>query len=307
MKNRFVCSPLILILFSLLLFACGDRPSYVLDEDEMVNLIVDMEIAESYSNMQTGGNRSNKQKVELGRRVLAAHGITPDKLDTSLAWYGRNLDEYSKLFEKVDKELQKRKDLYVENDYEKESDLDNLWPFNQHLIISPLSGHESLIISLLDPPVQSGERLNLSFSLPNRSSMKGLWGVDYSDGTSEAITSTFNNKAKVESSLLTDTAKTVSRIFGVFTVKDKKELPVYIDSLKITTMPFDTLEYRRKKRTQKTYGVMLPKPKPIVQKDSLKTDTVPVDSIKTDSIKNRRNDSIQPRPPKPLERPTKHK
>ena len=274
---------------SALLVSCGDRPSYVLGEDKMVSLMADMEIAEAYSNQQTGG-RTTKQKIELGRSVLAAHGVTPEELDTTLAWYGRNLDEYSKLFEKVDKEILKRKERYVEKDFDTEKLADNIWPYSNHLILSPLSGQDALVISLGEPPVNGGEKLNLSFSLPNRTNMKGLLGVDYSDGTSESINSVFNGKAKVEMNLQIDTAKTVSRMFGVFSVKDKKDLPLYIDSLKITTLPFDTIEYRQKKRTQKNYGILLPKPRTIEIKDS----------ILQDSIINNKADSLALKKPEVL-------
>lgn len=254
--------------------------------------MVDMEIAEAYSNNQPGG-RTQEAKIELGRRVLAAHDVTPEELDTTLAWYGRNLDEYSALFEKIDKEILKRKRKYIEPDVLMTNDANNLWPYSRHLVLSPLSGYDALVFSLPEPPVDRGERLKFSFTLPNIKGMRGLLGVEYEDGTSESSSSVFNSKSKIEMELQTDTGKTVSRLYGVMTLKEKADHPVFIDSLLIAKIPFDSLEYRQKKRTQKSYGAFRPHPVPVAKKDTIFSDTT-VNQVSVDTLSHLK---LRPRPP----------
>ena len=234
-----------------LVISCGDRPSNVLKEKDMVSLMVDMELTEAYLNTQN--NLSYHEREEIGKRVLDAHGVSPETLDTTLAWYGRNMDDYSELFEKVDKEIIKRRKSYTEIPGEKIKESDNLWPYVSHVLISPLSGDEALNFNLFQPELEKGDRVKFSFYLPNSATIKGVLGVEYTDGSGESSVSNFSkNNFKVE--LQTDSSKTVSKIFGSMQLKDSKNLPLYIDSISIKSEPIDTLEYRNTRRNQKKFG-----------------------------------------------------
>ena len=72
------------------LFASCSRPSNVLSEKKMVDLLVDMELSEAYVNTQ-GGISTSEDRVNMGKRVLEIHKVSEETLDTTLAWYGRNL------------------------------------------------------------------------------------------------------------------------------------------------------------------------------------------------------------------------
>lgn len=292
MKNKKGLFFIILeILFSLGLFSCGGRPSNVLSEDKMVNLMVDMELAEAYQNTQ--GTISSQDRVEMGRRVLAAHSVSEETLDTTLAWYGRNMDDYSRLFDKVDKEILKRKQKYTEIPGMKELHADNLWPYSEHLVISPLSGYEYFSFILPNTHVKKGEILELSFHLPNSTSLKGILGVEYTDQSGESVVSNNSSRNRQTFTLQTDTAREVANIYGTIYFKDRKDFPVYIDSIFLQTLPIDSLTYRSKKRSQKGYSV-LPQNRP-QEKINLSTDSVKlsVDSIK-DNLEEEKRDTIIP-------------
>lgn len=234
------------------LLSCGGRPSNVLPEDKMVDLMVDMELTEAYVNTQHGA--SSKERIELGERVLKTHGISEETLDTTLAWYGRNMDLYTKLFEKVDKEIEKRRKQYTEIPGEKPKEPDNLWPYNTHLTISPISGSEALTFVVTNPDVKKGDILELSYFLPNPTAMKGTFGIEYTNGTGEAVVVNHPSKNKAQFTLQTDTAKEISRIFGIMSIKDSSVLPLYIDSIMIKAEPIDSINYRTKRRSQKQFS-----------------------------------------------------
>lgn len=253
MKNK-LKSVIRLSLLGMLPFfvSCSDRPSNVLSEDKMVKLMVDMELTEAYVNTNVGS--SSKDRIDLGERVLKAHGVTEETLDTTLAWYGRNMDEYSQLFEKVDKEIEKRRKKYTEIPGEKQKEPDNLWPFGQHVIISPLSGSNSLTFNVRQPEIEKGDIIEFSSYLPNPTGIKGTFGVEYTDGHGEVMISSFPSKNKIQISLQTDSSRVVSRIFGVMSVKEISSLPLYLDSISLKAEPLDTLNYRSKRRSQKSFG-----------------------------------------------------
>lgn len=250
-----------------LLWSCSDRPSGVLDEKKMVSLLVDMEIAEAYSNNEA---TSSHKKLEIGQQVLESHGVSEESLDTTLAWYGRNMDEYTALFDKVDEEILRRKKKYDLEPIEGLKVSDNLWPYSSHLVISPLSEYDALIFSIPQPEIEKGDIIKLSFSLPNPNGVKGTFGVEYSEGDGESIQTNVSNRRKIEVELQTDTSKSVARLFGFMTLKDVKNQPVYIDSISIITESLDSLNYRSKKRSQKHFGVMLPQKTP----EKVEADTV---------------------------------
>ena len=269
-KNRltyiYIFCLLVLLVFN---NSCSDRPSNALDEKTMVALLVDMELAEAYTNTQPGN--SNQQKFDIGKQVLEAHGVSEESLDTTLAWYGRNMDEYTALFDKVDAEILKRKKKYVVIPKETLSLSDNIWPYSTHVVISQMSGYEALTFSFPNEDIEKGEIIKISFSLPNPAIIKGTFGVEYQDGEGEATSNTFTNRRKVELELQTDSAKKVTRLFGSMLLKDSKTLPLFIDSISIITESIDSLNYRSKKRSQKAFGMLLPQKKPEIksQLDSL--------------------------------------
>ena len=239
------------LFFIIAFFSCGDRPSDVLREKEMVNLMVDMELAEAYLNTQN--TLSGRDREEIGKRVIASHGVSEETLDTTLAWYGRNMDEYSELFEKVDKEIEKRKKKYIEPEGLVKNETDNLWQYNSHLVLSPLSGKDAFSFSIPYPDIEKGDIINLSLFLPNSASVKTTLGVEYNDGYGEAVVSNIS-KNRMQLELQTDSGKIVNRIFGTMHVKEEKSLPLFIDSISIKGMPIDTLNYRSKRRSQKNFG-----------------------------------------------------
>lgn len=283
---------LTLLFTALLLAACG-RAKGVLPEDEMVDLMVDMELAEAYVNTEMGG--SNRERIEMGRKVLAAHGVSEESLDTTLAWYGRNMDKYAQLFNKVDREIEIRRKHYkaLEGTTVKESG--NLWLLNPHVVISPLSGFDAFSFTLPNPETDKGDILIWSMNLPNQASVKGTLGVEYSDGSGEANVVNTSSKNHVEIAFYSDSARTISRIFGTLHFKDEVKKPIYIDSIMIKTESIDTLNYRSKRRAQKIFGALAFKPKEELKKDSLPEPESLLDIEKTvmsDTVKNINTDTV---------------
>lgn len=258
------------------LISCSDRPKNILSEKEMVSLMADMELVEAFSQQDASANR-RENRIELGERVLLNHGISEETLDTTLAWYGRNLDEYTALFEKIDEEIERRKKKFIDNTLELNINQSNLWPYSPHLVMSPMNPNDFLRFSIDNPEISLGDVVTFSLAISSPASGKGLIGLEYADGSGESILNTFSNKNRFSMEVQSDTAKTISRLYGVLSFKDRKSFPLYLDSLSIVTAPLDSLDYRRKKRAQKQYSVMVNK-----KIEEIKPDTIQV------------SDSIQP-------------
>jgi hypothetical protein len=99
--------------------ACGNRPSNVLSEKKMEDVLFDLYIAETEirENSAVFSNDSLR-KQQLLHSVFKKHRIPEQRFDTSLVWYNAHLDKYIKinnrlteryafLIEKLQKEREK--------------------------------------------------------------------------------------------------------------------------------------------------------------------------------------------------------
>lgn len=235
--------------------SCSSKPKNVLPEDKMVSLLADMELAEAYASSTMNSGNVNIDKQKLARGVLLSHGVTKEELDSTLAWYGRNLDDYSALFEKVDKEiLAKQKKILSQNKTELPTgETLDLWNSTQMMQLTSKGGNSGWVLSIDSIDLKRGDRLSWQFHFQESLGAKGILGVEYQDGTIEFAASTFMNKNSASLNMQTDTAKSVRRIFGSLSINERKKYPVFADSIKFTSTPYDSLEYSIK-RGQKKYS-----------------------------------------------------
>lgn len=245
------------LLSSLLLLAgCVTKPKGVIREKKMVSLLADMQLAEAYATAEVYGEDVEFRRKELSGGVLEAYGVSQKDLDTTLSYYGRNLDEYYELYEKVNKELEKRRKKELKDRVVMPDDgVKNLWPFGQHSIVSSLGGSDSWILSIDDAKLDRGESLEWKMFMTPVQNVAGVLGVEYEDGSSESVNQTFTARSKISLNLQTDTGKTVKRIYGTMRLKDQRSLPLFVDSISLSHMPYDSLIYGRY-RNQKRHFPM---------------------------------------------------
>jgi len=92
--------------------SCIDRPDYVLDEDQMVDLLVDVHKAEGLIEMQAvHGSDQNYQKAIMAA-VLVEHGVSRAQYDSSLMWYAGNLKQLVRIYNHVDERLLEEHDKW---------------------------------------------------------------------------------------------------------------------------------------------------------------------------------------------------
>ena len=89
------------LLAAVMLAACSKVPDEILSEKEMRRVLADMLIAEAMINMDNDTYRSDTARLALYEGVFRKHGITQALYDSSLMWYGRNLDIYMKVYDRV--------------------------------------------------------------------------------------------------------------------------------------------------------------------------------------------------------------
>jgi len=89
------------LLFALLLSACNK--SKVLSEKQMEDVLFDLHIADAIISDNYRDFLTGEKKQELYASVFQKHGITQEQFDTSLVWYGLNLDKFLVIYGNLDK------------------------------------------------------------------------------------------------------------------------------------------------------------------------------------------------------------
>ncbi|MDE6479090.1 MAG: DUF4296 domain-containing protein [Muribaculaceae bacterium] len=236
----------ILAILAILSSGCSKRPKYILSEDKMVSVMVDLQIAEAYDRSGDAHEYlKGKDRELLGRGVLMHHGVTVEEMDSTLAWYGRNMDEYAKLYKKVDAELNKRQLKYAKAAGESENEISSadLWPYSRHFVFDNRSLTDGIIANIPVTELAPGDKLTWKMIVEGSSSRNLTLGVDYENGTSDTykISNRLYDKW-VELSLQTDSTLTVNRIFAIadFGNPDNR---IIIDSIQLTRIPFNRDEY----------------------------------------------------------------
>lgn len=238
----------ILIFIILLMSGCSRRPKGILSEDKMVKVMADIQIAEAYERNGDASDFLHGQNRELlGRGVLMHHGVSVEEMDSTLGWYGRNMDEYSKLYKKIDEELNKRQLKYARaaGESENEGPSADLWPFSRHFLIDERTLTDGIIANISSNEINAGDRLIWKMRVDGASACRLSIGVDYENGSSEIYRTTDRGYDKwVELTLQTDSALAVERIFAVADFVDSGSR-VLVDSIQLTHIPLNREDYRK--------------------------------------------------------------
>ncbi|MBD5338112.1 MAG: DUF4296 domain-containing protein [Bacteroides sp.] len=259
--------------------ACERRPDKVLSDSEMEKFMTDMMLADAYEQSAPGRSMPDSVRHHLGESVMKAHGIDYETLDSTYAWYARNLDDYYKLYSKVEKRLEKQRSRIEGNARLPETEMQNdIWHLPRHIAFSPLGEGDALVFELPGEAMEKGERLEWKMRLSRSGEGNLTLGVDYEDGSVAVAERDFRSDRNPTLKLVSDTGKMVRRIYGVLSVP-RNAMPVYTDSIVLLRLPFDSTEYRNT-WAQKRYNAPNQRVAPALKADSVASDTAAIDSVK---------------------------
>ncbi len=267
-------SAIILMIAGIAVTGCVRRPKGVLSDDEMASLVADMELAEGYIQTQhmEGDHREMNSRIIFG--ILDEHGVTQAEFDSTMAWYGRNVDDYYKLDGKVRRKLEaRRRELEGKGDIA-DIPVSDIWPYGRMVTLSEKSGSMVLPFSISAPDMIPGSSVTWRMRIRNGADASLMLGVEYENGVVSYLTRPSSGQQKIEMMLVTDTAKKIRRVFGNLLLRRETDLPLWLDSISLESLPFDSTQYY-KINTQRYYDKRLkPKPEPMIPTDSIVAEKV---------------------------------
>lgn len=231
------------------LAGCSTRPDGVLDNEEAASLLADLHIADAYGALE--GNPAATMSVDasdsarkvLRQSVLAKHGVSEQQLDTTLGWYGHNLDKYEEMYEMVLTKIEEKQKSLREADA-KASATPTLWPYGVTQRI-PGARSGSASVTTFDIPVEKltkggrviweGKAINL------REPMEMFIAVEYTDGSTGYIQRTLTGEGRQTVTLQTDTGAKPKRAYGYLRVSQRQTL--FLDSVSLKTAPYNETSY----------------------------------------------------------------
>lgn len=224
--------------------ACDKVPDDVLSERDMQRVLTDMILAEAMVNADYNTFKSDTAKMALYESVFRKHEITRAMYDSSLVWYGKNLDIYMKVYDRVLADVNKRIDALgdVQADAAPVSNSDsvNIWPRRAYLTFSPKAVFNGVTFDIKpDAAYSSGSVFVLGarlWGLNPRLAHKPEVRISADQGdTTVTVNRRLDSDGYHQVTLRTVATKRVRRVYGYIRLDnaDSTYFKVYVDSLNL--------------------------------------------------------------------------
>lgn len=245
-KNNQAATVIIAALVSLLLAACSGRPSGVLGKEDMAQLLADIHIGESAIAANSRQFPTDSAKRAFLQSIYMKHGVTREEVDSSMSWYGYNMDKYMEVYDRtveiLEERLEKAQDLagssaegLTEVSTELEGDSVDVWPGIRTRRFATTMPNEIITFSLnSDRNWEKGDVYTLRTKIiDNHAPLYYSIAVDYSDGQREYISRTLNGDGWHDMQFVLDSARTAQRVYGAISYQPRQGETVFIDSISL--------------------------------------------------------------------------
>ena len=233
-----------IIIMLLLLVACKKTPDYVISPDRMARLLADIHTAEAVVDANHSSWRTDSSKRALRQSVYARHGVSSEQVDTSFYWYGHHLKDYMKVYDRTIEILEGRiaeaeraggKATAGPSKVSINGDSVNLWQGPSTVRLSPLNATDFLTFSMsTDRNWERGDRYTLSLRpIATQSPVFMTIVANYNDGTAEYVTLRQGQEGRKQLTLVLDSAKVATNVYGSMCYAPAKDEIAYLDSISL--------------------------------------------------------------------------
>lgn len=240
---------------SLMIAACKGVPGYVIQPDEMAQLLADRHVAEAVVDYNPSEWRTDSQRIALRDAVYRRYGVTQADVDTSLDWYGHNIARYMDVYDRTIEILETRvassdSRLKAEMTLTMAGDSVDVWPLSRYYAIVPTAPSRNIAFTLnSDENREWGDCYTWRAKFANNQH-EAMWTMvaEYSDSTAEFLTERVNGSGWKEISLQTDSSRTATRIYGSLMLRPGDHTPMWLDSIALVRNHLRPDTYQRRSR-----------------------------------------------------------
>lgn len=244
MRNKLHKYGFVLLLGSLLV-ACSKTPEGVLSEKQMQAVQVDMQLAEAFIGMNNKDFPDNAHKEALYKSVFRKHGITEALYDSSLVWYGQNLDIYMAVYDRILADLDKQQkalgDVQATASPVTKQDSIDIWPRRTSLELMPDALFNGVTFSIQpESPYSSGSSFVLGMNVWGmNANMQYQPEIRLSADQGDTIVTVFNKIRRdgyQETILKSVPTKQVKRVYGYIFLNNADSTSyrkIYLDDINL--------------------------------------------------------------------------
>lgn len=220
----------------------------------MAELLADVHTGEAVVEANYTAFSNDSSKKALRQAIFDKHGVTHEQFDTSLVWYGHNIDKYLEVYDNTIKILQGRYNAtgsqMAMEEMSMYGDSVDVWQLSRHSIINAHVPSNMLSFDIMnDENFEPGDIYTFrARAIDNHDrSVNWLIAANYDDGyidvlsTSNVIPS--NNWCEI--TFVTDSTKRLERLRGTLEFK--------ADPTPITDIWLDSISLVRKRIVPETY------------------------------------------------------
>jgi hypothetical protein len=233
------------VLCAVMFAACSRAPEGILPERKMQHVLVDIQIAEDMIGMDAATFPTNEEKTALYRSVFRKHGVTEAEYDSSLVWYGHNLDAYMRIYKLALADVQARIDALGDAAPEPVTEMNRdsleIWTFRRYRELSPRMLANMMVFDI-EPGTaySSGSTFVLGMH---------VWGVTprmrepvemhlrtVCDDTTYTASRTIRENGYCELRLKVSPVKRTQRVYGYIRLDGKEDAcrKIYLDGFRLT-------------------------------------------------------------------------
>lgn len=235
----------VILLVGTLISGCSKVPDGILSEKEMQAVQVDMQLAQAMVSMKGKDFPDDAKKEALYQAVFRKHHITQAVYDSSLVWYGRNLDIYMKVYDRVLADLKEQQkvlgDIQANAAPASKQDSVDIWPRRKRLILEPSSVFNGVIFDIKpETEYSSGSSFVLGmdvWGMNKRMHFKPEVRISVDQGdTTLTVNDRITQDGYHQTILKSLPTKKVKRVYGYIRLENADSTSyykVYLDSLNL--------------------------------------------------------------------------
>ena len=251
--------------WGLMLLACSKVPEGILSEKKMQAIQTDMYLAEAMIHLNPTDYPDEAYKEALFRSIFQKHKISQEVYDSSLIWYGKRLDIYIKVIDRVIVDLNSRQkslgDIQASAAPVTKQDSVDIWPRRTSLRLAPNAIFNGVTFDIQpETNYSSGSSFVLGmhvWGIPQGMSSKPEIRISAVQGdTIVTINDQILRDGYHETVLKTIPTKQIKRVYGYIYMNnaDTTYHQIYLDSLnlmkynygRLTDMAKDSLRLEAK-------------------------------------------------------------
>ena len=226
--------------------SCSRVPKHIISEKKMRAVLYDMQIAEAIveTNNESYGTSDKRQVVY--NAVFTKHHITQAEYDSSLVWYGENMDLYMRIYKLVLRDINGSiaamgdiKPNPLSGDVSAKDSID-IWIYNRSHIFNPERVFNMLTFDITpQKPYSSGSSYVFGLSVWGMpSGLKHKPKIHISALQADTIISVnkeITGDGYYEAVIRTVATKRVSRVYGYILVNDSEALyhHIYLNDIQL--------------------------------------------------------------------------